>query len=134
MTDIVGVLIESKEEVLLYAKSLGYNFEDSSDMTVEEMKNEIVSFLQGQYPNKPFTFSQIDSWSHEDWSLVSERVKLAEEFIRKYQDKVDWKEISIHQILSEDFIAEFQDKVDWEEILLHQKLSKSFMEEFKHKF
>ena len=68
-----------------------------------------------------------------NWTTISNRQKLPEEFIREFKDKVDWRSISINQQLSEDFIREFKNKVDWVYIDKHQNLSEEFIREFKDK-
>ena len=46
-----------------------------------------------------------------DWTEVSSRPNLPEEFIRKFANKVNWFNVSNNPNLSEGFIREFQDKV-----------------------
>ena len=41
------------------------------------------------------------------WNDISRNVKLDEEFIEKYQDKVNWKMIINYQILSAEFVNKF---------------------------
>ena len=66
-----------------------------------------------------------------NWTTISNRQKLPEEFIREFKDKVDWSRISMCQKLSEEFIREFEDKVDWDYISINQKLSEDFIREFE---
>ena len=66
-----------------------------------------------------------------NWRYVSSNQKLSEDFIREFQNKVDWVNVSIFQKLSEDFIREFQNEVDWEYICKFQKLSENFINEFR---
>jgi hemerythrin-like domain-containing protein len=63
---------------------------------------------------------------NNDWDYISYRMKLSEDFIREFSDKVHWGMISEYQIFSEDFIREFADKVDWKLIVEHQDLSDKF--------
>ena len=44
------------------------------------------------------------------WNDISRNVKLDEEFIEKYQDKVNWKMIINYQILSAEFVNKFLHK------------------------
>ena len=66
-----------------------------------------------------FKFIQINN--NLDWSSISYKYKLSENFIREFQNKVDWYYISKNQKLSENFIKEFQDKVNWNFISSYQK-------------
>ena len=67
-----------------------------------------------------------------DWITVSRYQKLSEDFIRKFQDKVNWDYISTYQKLSEDFIREFVFQVNWYNISEYQKLSEDFIREFQY--
>ena len=68
-----------------------------------------------------------------DWEFISKRLKLSEDFIREFKDKLDWRNISGYQKLSEDFIREFKDVVNWYCISECQVLSEEFIREFKNK-
>ena len=68
-----------------------------------------------------------------NWTTISNRQKLPEEFIREFKDKVDWKLISVKQQLSESFIREFQNSVEWFYINSCQNLSEDFIREFQNK-
>lgn len=71
--------------------------------------------------------------SHRDWSVISEHVKLSEDFISKFADMVDWTKISEYQTLSESFIERFADRVNWREISFYQNLSDAFTTKFYDK-
>ena len=49
---------------------------------------------------------------NQDWHRISWKMKLSEDFIREFQDKVFWNAISNYQKLSEHFIIEYQDKIN----------------------
>ena len=66
-----------------------------------------------------------------NWSEISKKSILSEEFIREFKDSVDWITISDYQTLSEEFIREFKDRVNWIYICCSQKLSEEFIREFK---
>jgi hypothetical protein len=66
-----------------------------------------------------------------DWSHISKRRELSEEFIRLYQNKLDWFFISMCQKLSESFIREFKHKVNWGMIAKYQNISEDFLREAK---
>ena len=46
----------------------------------------------------------------QDWSWISRKQALSENFIREFQDNVEWDLISCYQVLSDEFIQEFQDR------------------------
>ena len=56
-----------------------------------------------------------------DWNYISIYLKLSENFIREFKDKVDWKWISIRQEFSYSFICEFREKLNLD-ILLERKI------------
>lgn len=68
-----------------------------------------------------------------NWSEISQKYILDEDFIRKYYDKLNWYYISCYQKLSPTFIKEFQDYVDWNNISQYQDLNIDFLNEFKDK-
>jgi len=53
-------------------------------------------------------------------------MRISEDIIREFQDKLNWQFISTYQDLSENFIMEFKDKVQWDEIYVNQNCSKEF--------
>lgn len=57
----------------------------------------------------------------------------SDRLIREFKDKVNWSDISRKRVLTEDFIREFQDYLDWDMISYYQKLSHSFIREFSEK-
>lgn len=67
-----------------------------------------------------------------DWTFVSRRSRLSEEFIREFQNCVNWYYVSGCQRLSEEFIREFKNKVNWHQISIYQKLSEAFIHEFRY--
>jgi hypothetical protein len=100
-----------------------------------------------------YLFSKGLSIDRVDWSNISFRQKLSEDFIREFEDYVDWGYISEYQTLSGDFILDFEDNIDmdkvlrkypipekiirkfvervnWDEILRRQKLSEDFIKDF----
>ncbi len=100
-----------------------------------------------------YLFSKGLSIDRVDWSNISFRQKLSEDFIREFEDYVDWGYISEYQTLSGDFILDFEDNLDmdkvlrkypipekiirkfvervnWDEILRRQKLSEDFIKDF----
>ena len=54
--------------------------------------------------NQKILLKFIQIHSNLNWSSISYKYKLSENFIKEYQDKVDWYYISAHQKLSENFI------------------------------
>ena len=46
-----------------------------------------------------------------DWSFISTKSQLSEEFIEKHADKVNWEYIFEHQNLSPKFKEKFKDKL-----------------------
>jgi len=68
-----------------------------------------------------------------DWEAISQDVKLSEEFIAYFKDRVIWYLISTYQTLSEAFIEKFAKKVWWIEIATHQILSRDFVEKYRYR-
>ena len=62
-----------------------------------------------------------------DWEFVSYRLKLSEEFIEKFQDKVGWELVSKRQKQSE----KYQEKIHWGGIFNYQTLSEKFIKKFQ---
>jgi len=52
------------------------------------------------------------------WRVISQYVKLPEDFIREYKDFVNWMCISCHQKMSDDFMREFKDYIHWDNVSL----------------
>ena len=71
--------------------------------------------------------------SPRDWSVISEHVKMSEDFIAKFSDLVDWTKVSEYQTLSESFIERYSDRVNWREISFYQQLSDAFTYKFYDK-
>jgi hypothetical protein len=62
-----------------------------------------------------------------EWGVISRTVKLSEDFIIEYADKVWWTNIQEYQVLSEEFIKDHADIVYWFYISKYQKLSNRFI-------
>ena len=82
--------------------------------------------------DEEFVRKNQDQFDWQNWADICEHVKMSEDFIREFQNKVNWEEISCHQKLSENFIREFQNKVCWFWISFFQNLSNKFIIEFKN--
>jgi len=102
-----GKIVNEKESML---KELGIDENDFRSI-----------YICSKCRKKPTSFT--DKF---DWATIS-RLKLSEQFIEKYKDKVDWNRISECQELSEKFIEKYKDKVNWYYISKHQKLSTEFI-------
>jgi len=57
-----------------------------------------------------------------DWSEISSKIKLSENFIRKHKDDVDWYAISANQDLSEEFIMEFKNLIDFKALYFNKNI------------
>jgi hypothetical protein len=64
------------------------------------------------------------------WNWTATHIKLTEDFIATFQDKMDWNLISEFQTLSESFIKRFSYKVNWNIIIEKYKFSIDFLEDF----
>lgn len=99
----------------------------------EKIEMETNILLTGLNDIENITREEAIRLSHGDWSIISEHVKLSEDFIAKFADMVDWTKISECQTLSESFIERFADKVNWREISFYQNLSDNFVAKFYNK-
>jgi hypothetical protein len=97
----------------------------------KKLLNEIASKYNFELGDNPIK-SIHDNSSKIDWTGLSCKFILSEDFIREFKDKVYWVGISYQQQLSESFIREFQDKVDWHNITRKQILSEDFIKEFRY--
>lgn len=66
------------------------------------------------------------------WNKIPNDVKLSENIIRKYSDKIKWSGLCTKS-LSESIIRDFQDKVSWYKVFLELDLSEDFIREFQDK-
>ena len=66
------------------------------------------------------------------WEFVSTYMRLPEEFIEEFQDRVHWRRISRYQKLCEPFMEKFINKLDGCLISKYQKLSEKFIERHEH--
>jgi phosphoribosylanthranilate isomerase len=78
-------------------------------------------------------WDSVEDWDRYDWRRVSVQVRLSEEFIDKFSNKVRWDYISKHQTLSEAFIEKYHNKVNWTWISGYQKLSEAFIDKYHNK-
>lgn len=64
-----------------------------------------------------------------DWCALSKCVKLSENFVRKYQDKIYWNNLSANNEcnFSLDFISEYKDKWNWFYICDYKSLPEDFI-------
>jgi hypothetical protein len=78
-----------------------------------------------------FMFAKIlaNSWDADQEFLIldTNKIKMYEQFIEKFQKKVDWRAISQYQKLSERFIYNNFEKIDLKKIAKHQELSYRFI-------
>ncbi len=105
------------------------------------ISKDIKTICEKTLPSAQITFDEtlsdefLDKFKEKltinDWGLISDKIKLSEDFIREFQDKLDWICVSYYQELSEEFIREFKNKVYWNNISYNQKLSEEFIKEFK---
>jgi hypothetical protein len=65
-----------------------------------------------------------------EWDVISRTVKLSEDFIREYADKVWWFYISKYQTLSEELIKDQLVNLDKYVLSRYQKLSNEFILEY----
>lgn len=65
-----------------------------------------------------------------DLLTATVNMKLSEDFLRKYVDKLDWFFVSKCQDLSESLLREFRHKIVWEAIDNTHSFSLEFIREF----
>lgn len=66
-----------------------------------------------------------------DWSILSKKQELSEDFIHEYKDKLNWLYICIYQTLSESFIENHKHYILWRWISKYQKLTQNFIHKYK---
>ena len=71
-----------------------------------------ICYLYKIYFDENYLQQSIDNFIYAaSWSRISSDIRLSENFIREFQDKVNWNNISANQKLSEEFKLEFQNKI-----------------------
>ena len=92
--------------------------------------NELINYFEKEYNEK---INQFDCYT---WDTISKtkKIKLTEEFIEKYQNKLNFTWLSVCQVLSEKIIKKHKSQISWYYVITHQNLSGNFIHKSKKYF